>query len=56
MTEVSTPALEERSIIDLIKEDIIQDKKREVEYTDLMYDYVSFLKDEILHKNKHGLL
>ena len=52
MTEVITPALEERSIIDLIKENIIEDKKREVQYTDLLKDYVSFLKGEILHKNK----
>ena len=39
MTEVITPALEERSITDLIKENIIQDKKREVQSTDLLKDY-----------------
>ena len=44
MKEVITPALEEQSIFDLIKENIIKDKKCEVEYTDLLKDYVSFFK------------
>ena len=49
-TDIRT-ANENRDIIDLIKENIIQDKKREVEYTNLK-DYISFLKEEITHKNK----
>ena len=36
----------------MIKESMIQDKKRESEYTDLLKDYVYFLKGKILHKNK----
>ena len=50
-TDIRT-ANEDRDIIDLIKENIIQDKKREVEYTNLLKDYISFLKEEITHKNK----
>ena len=39
-------------IIDMIKENILQDKKREIEYTDLLKDYISFLKDQIINQNK----
>ena len=46
-----TAADQHRDIIDLIKEYITQDKKREVEYTNLLKDYISFLKGEIIHKN-----
>ena len=36
----------------MIKENILQDKKREIEYTDLLKDYISFLKDQIINQNK----
>ena len=52
MTEDITTAVQDRDIIDLIKENILQDKKRETEYTNLLKDYIYFLKDEITHKNK----
>ena len=39
-------------MIDLIIENITQAKKREVEYTNLLKDHISFLKGEIIHKKK----
>ena len=52
MTTDITAADQDRDIIDLIKEYITPDKKREIEYTNLLKDYISFLKGEIIHKNK----
>ena len=52
MTEDITAAVQCGDIIDLIKGNILQDKKRETEYTNLFKDYIYFLKDEIVYKNK----
>ena len=30
---------------------MLQDKKREIEYTNLLKGYISFLKDEIIYQN-----
>ena len=49
MAEEGAKLIQDRDIIDLVKENILQDKKREVEYTNLMQDYISFLKDEVIH-------
>ena len=43
---------QDRDIIDMRKENIFQDKKREIEYTDHLKDYISFLKDQIINQNK----
>ena len=48
--EIATAVLD-RDIIDLIKENILQDKKREDEYVRLLKDYISFLKEEMSTKN-----
>ena len=42
----------DREIIDLIKENILEEKKRNEEYCQLQKDYIEFLKFEISHKNK----
>ena len=52
MTKDITTTVQDRDIIDLIKENIFQDKKREMEYTNLLKDCIHFLKDEITLKNK----
>ena len=52
MTTDITAADQDRDIIDLNKEYITQDKKRGVVYTSLLKDYISFLKGEIIYKNK----
>ena len=41
----------DRDIMDLIKDNILLDKKREEEYTSLLKDYINYLKDEIYTKN-----
>ena len=51
MAEEIATAVQDRDIIDLIKENILQDKKREDEYVRLLKDYISFLKEEMSTKN-----
>ena len=52
MAEGNTYEPAERDVLELVREGIQQDKKREIEYTDLLKDYIEFLKDEIYVKNK----
>ena len=52
MTEETATANMDREFIDMVKINIIQDKKRDVDYSNLLKDYISFLKEEISHKNK----
>ena len=42
----------EKCVLDIIKENMIQDKKRELEYTDLLKDYIVHLKNDIQKKDK----
>ena len=42
MAEEIATAVQDRDVIDLIKENILQDKKREDEYVRLLKDYISF--------------
>ena len=51
MVEDLSVDIQERGFIDLIKETILQDKKRETEYTKLLKDDILYLKQEILQKN-----
>ena len=51
MADDTATEIQDRNIIDLIKENMIQDKKREEEYKSLLTDYISFLKEEIVEKN-----
>ena len=51
MADDTATEIQDRSIIVLIKENMIQDKKREEEYKSLLTDYISFLKEEIGEKN-----
>ena len=50
MAEEPSTTSEDRDIIDLIKENMLQDKKREMEYKTIIKDYIHFLK-EISNKN-----
>ena len=52
LTEDISTAVRDRDIIDLIKENILQDKKREYEYASLLKDYISFLRGETYTKTK----
>ena len=51
MAEEPSTTSQDRDIIDLIKENTLQDKKREMEYTTILKDYIHFLKEEISNKN-----
>ena len=51
MAEDLSVDIQEKGFIDLIKENILQDKKRETEYATILKDYILFLKQEILYKN-----
>lgn len=42
----------DRSIINFLKEQMFQERERDMELTTLLRDQVSFLKEEIKHKNK----
>ena len=52
MADEETKVIQDRDIIDMIKGNMLQDKKGEIEYTNLLKDYLSFLKDEIIYQNK----
>ena len=52
MANEETKLIQDQDIIDMIKDNMLQDKKREIEYTNLLKDSVSFLKDEIIYQNK----
>ena len=52
MAGEETKLIQGRDIIDMTKHNMLQDKKREIEYTNLLKDYISFLKDEIIYQNK----
>ena len=52
MADEETKLIQDRDIIDMTKHNMLQDKKREIEYTNLSKDYISFLKDEIIYQNK----
>ena len=41
----------ERSIIDMLKESMLQDIQRERDYTQLLKEQIEYLKNEIIHKN-----
>ena len=49
MADEETKLIQDRDIIDMIKHNMLQD---EIEYTNLLKDYISFLKDEIIYPNK----
>ena len=45
------PDIDERYVINLLKESVAQDKKRENEYRTILEDQVKMLKEELLYKN-----
>ena len=51
MAEELSTTSQDIDIIDLIKENMLQDKKREMEYTTILKDYIHILKEEISNKN-----
>ena len=42
----------EKCVLDIINENMIQDKKRELEYMDLLKDYIVHLKNDMQKKDK----